>query len=403
MKSLLEIQNLSREEKEAYIRELSEQHIVVPYTVFAAMSDYPGHTISNKLFINLLPEFLYNYNRADASYGDTSGWLNDEYIQGYIYIKVESSEVYFLSREQINMLQYIVIDSDVLSEVGSYYRRVEDFYTVIINNIRPIVTSLSIDEFYPEEMGSRFCHNHMIPENSLSIEVDEHTSRFSGALWYEEIQKKTIILAGLGGIGSYVCFLLSRMQPTSMFIYDDDIVEAGNMSGQLYSSRDVGRTKVDSISDMVSSYANYNSVFAINSRFTADTEATDIMICGFDNMEARKTFFDRWVAHVESKEDKSNCLFIDGRLSAEYLQVYAITGDDVESILRYNHTALFSDEEADETVCSYKQTTYMANMIGSIIVNIFTNFVANQVAGAPIREIPYFTSYDGNSMQLKLE
>ena len=402
MKNILEIQNLSREEKEAYIRELLEQDISVPYTVFAAMSDYLGHTISNKLFINLLPKFFYHYRKGDALYGDTSEWLNDECIQGYIYIRAESSEVYFLSREQVNMLQYIDIDFGIMPECN-YFRRIEDFYTAFINRVRPIVTTLSIDEFYPEEMSSRFNRDYMIPENSLSIEIDEHTSRFSGALWYEEIQKKTIILAGLGGIGSYVCFLLSRMQPTSMFIYDDDIVEAGNMSGQLYSIRDVGRPKVDSISDMVSSYANYNSVFAINSRFTASTEATDIMICGFDNMEARKIFFNKWVAHVESKEDKSNCLFIDGRLSAEYLQVYAITGDDVESLLKYNHTALFSDDEADETICSYKQTTYMANMIGSIIVNIFTNFVANQVAGAPIREVPYFTSYDGNSMQLKLE
>lgn len=402
MKSILEIQNLSREEREAYLRELLEQDISVPYTVFAAMSDYLGHTISNKLFINLLPEFFYHYKKGDALYGDTSGWLNDECIQGYIYIRGESSEVYFLSREQVNMLQYIDIDSGIIPECN-YFRRIEDFYTAFINRVRLIITTLSIDEFYPEEMSSRFNRDYMIPENSLSTEIDEHTSRFSGALWYEEIQKKTIILAGLGGIGSYVCFLLSRMQPTSMFIYDDDIVEAGNMSGQLYSIRDVGRPKVDSISDMVSSYANYNSVFAINSRFTASTEATDIMICGFDNMEARKIFFDKWVAHVESKEDKSNCLFIDGRLSAEYLQVYAITGDDAESLLKYNHTALFSDDEADETICSYKQTTYMANMIGSIIVNIFTNFVANQVAGAPIREVPYFTSYDGNSMQLKLE
>ena len=402
MESLLEIQNLSREEKEAYIRELSEQHVSVPYAVFAAMSDYPGHTISNKLFIQLLPEFFYNYKKEEACCGDTSEWLNDEYIKGYIYIRIPSSEVYFLSQEQINIVQFI--DSNIITELyDNYYRRVEDFYTEFIINVRHVVTSLSTDEFHPEEMSSRFNRGYTITENSLSTEIDEHTSRFSGALWYEEIQKKTIILAGLGGIGSYVCFLLSRMQPTSMFIYDDDIVEAGNMSGQLYSIRDVGRPKVDSISDMVSSYANYNSVFAINSRFTANTEATDIMICGFDNMEARKIFFDKWVAHVESKEDKSNCLFIDGRLSAEYLQVYAITGDDVESLLKYNHTALFSDDEADETICSYKQTTYMANMIGSIIVNIFTNFVANQVAGAPIREVPYFTSYDGNSMQLKLE
>ena len=42
-----------------------------------------------------------------------------------------------------------------------------------------------------------------IPTNSGSLLVDESTSRFSSAIWYEAIQKKTIILAGVGGIGRF--------------------------------------------------------------------------------------------------------------------------------------------------------------------------------------------------------
>ena len=85
------------------------------------------------------------------------------------------------------------------------------------------------------------------------------------------------------------------------------------------------------------------------------------------------------------------------------LNICKYSVNDQGAINKYSENALFSDAEADETVCSYKQTTYMANMIGSLMVNVFTNFVANEVAGAPIRELPYLTSYDGNSMQLKIE
>lgn len=42
-----------------------------------------------------------------------------------------------------------------------------------------------------------------IPVNSQTITVDETTSRFSGAIWYEEIQKQTVTLAGIGGIGRF--------------------------------------------------------------------------------------------------------------------------------------------------------------------------------------------------------
>lgn len=244
-----------------------------------------------------------------------------------------------------------------------------------------------------------------IPSNSATLLVDEATSRFSSAIWYENIQKKTVILAGVGGIGSFVGFLLARMKPASMFIYDDDMVEAVNMSGQLYSQSDLGRFKVSALADMIRNYAGYSSVFAISERFTDESEASDIMICGFDNMAARKLFFDKWVNHVQSKpeEERKNCLFIDGRLAAEEFQVLCIKGDDEYNINRYNNEFLFSDAEADETICSYKQTTFCANMIASYMVNLFVNFCANQCGTLIDRDLPFLTTYNAETMYLKTE
>ena len=244
-----------------------------------------------------------------------------------------------------------------------------------------------------------------IPSNSATLLVDEATSRFSSAIWYENIQKKTVILAGVGGIGSYVGFLLARMKPASMFIYDDDIVEAVNMSGQLYGQSDLGRPKVSALAEMIRNYAGYSSVFAISERFTNESEASDIMICGFDNMTARKLFFNKWLSHVQSKpeEERKNCLFIDGRLAAEEFQVLCIKGDDEYNINRYNNEFLFSDAEADETICSYKQTTFCANMIASYMVNLFVNFCANQCEPLIDRDLPFLTTYNAETMYLKTE
>ena len=244
-----------------------------------------------------------------------------------------------------------------------------------------------------------------IPTNSATLLVDEATSRFSSAIWYENIQKKTVILAGVGGIGSYVGFLLARMKPASMFIYDDDMVEAVNMSGQLYGQSDLGRLKVSALADMIRNYAGYSSVFAISERFTNESEASDIMICGFDNMAARKLFFNKWLSHVQSKpeEERKNCLFIDGRLAAEEFQVLCIKGDDEYNINRYSNEYLFSDAEADETICSYKQTTFCANMIASYMVNLFVNFCANQCEPLIDRDLPFLTTYNAETMYLKTE
>lgn len=246
--------------------------------------------------------------------------------------------------------------------------------------------------------------NNVIPENSKSLLVDEATSRFSSAIWYEAIQKQVIMLAGCGGIGSYVSFLLARLKPVSLFMYDPDIVERANMSGQLYGAEDIGKYKVDALFDMIKNYSDYRSVFTHAERFTRESEATDIMICGFDNMEARKIFYSKWKNHVESKGDfKNECLFIDGRLAAEEFQILCIKGDDSINMERYEKEFLFTDSEAEETICSYKQTTFMANMIASTMVNLFVNFVANQCNPLIERDLPFYTRYNAETMYFKTE
>lgn len=352
--------------------------------------------ISNAMFYVMLHYATYDRISFDAVRMGKTFWLDHTEIKYWCAFRGNGGQInaLFLTQAQGELLHAVML-LDYL-DPDSFYAQL----SIIADGMLPV------EEYTPEELNNPLVKNFILPENSKSIEVFDNTSRFSGASWFEAIQKKKAIIAGLGGIGSYICFLLSRMQPTALYLFDDDIVEAVNMSGQLYCNADIGKYKVDAMADMMAQYASFHNVFAFRSKYTAERDTADIMICGFDNMEARKLFFDKWYAHVSAKEtteEKKQCLFIDGRLSAEYFQVFAITGDDVESQNNYHNNELFSDAEADETVCSYKQTTYMANMIGSVIVNVFTNFVANEVAGAPIRELPYLTTYDGNSMKFQVE
>jgi hypothetical protein len=233
--------------------------------------------------------------------------------------------------------------------------------------------------------------------------MDEATSRFSGTEWFNEIQKARIIVAGIGGIGSNLVFQLARMNPAALFMYDDDRVETANMSGQLYARADVGKTKVGAMYDMIQAYTNMQNIYAIPQRFTPTSEAGDIMICGFDNMEARKTFYEAWHNHVIMKpsDERKKCLFLDGRLSIDTLQVICLTGDDAMNQAIYKDSYLFNDADADATVCSMKQTTYLACMIGSVIVNLFTNWTANLLNPIIPYDLPFFTEYDAQNMIFK--
>ena len=243
-----------------------------------------------------------------------------------------------------------------------------------------------------------------IPANSNSILVSSTTSRFSSAVWYENIQSKTVTLAGLGGIGSYVAFLLSRMHPSTLILYDDDVVESANMSGQLYGREEIGLTKVAATRRNIENLSEYYSATTFAEKFTRDSEATDIMICGFDSMEARKTFFSKWKERVLGlpESERGRCLFIDGRLAAESLQIFCIKGDDSFNMNKYEDKYLFSDYEADETICSYKQTSFMANMIASLMVNLFVNFCANEENPLIPRDLPFYTEYTAETMYFKV-
>ena len=262
--------------------------------------------------------------------------------------------------------------------------------------------SAEVTESAPEPIPEETVPD-QIPENSPSILVEETTSRFSDAIWYNNVMSKHVVLAGLGGIGSYVAFLLGRLHVAILDMYDDDRVEEANMSGQLYNRNDCGIAKTAAMQYMLSNYASYYNAYSREMRFTDETPPRNIMICGFDSMESRRVFYHSWKGLVASlpENEKKTCLFIDGRLAAENFQVLCITGDDTASMVRYESDFLFSDDEADETICSYKQTTFMANMIGSIIVNLFVNFCANECDPLIPRDLPFLTEYSADTMYFK--
>ena len=241
-----------------------------------------------------------------------------------------------------------------------------------------------------------------IPENSKSLLVSDTTSRFSGAIWYDRIKQEEVILAGVGGIGSWCALLLGKLNVRQLVMYDFDTVESANIAGQFYGTHQIGTNKTAAVASSIRNYANFYDCLCRANRFVHTSPTSDVMICGFDNMAARKVFFEAWHNRVMGSSDKSKLLFIDGRLNAEEFQIFAIQGDDSNAIEKYRNEYLFDDSEVEETVCSYKQTSFMSNMIASYMVNIFVNFMANQCAPIIPRDVPFFTSYTADTMFTKM-
>lgn len=243
-----------------------------------------------------------------------------------------------------------------------------------------------------------------IQENSITLLQNDQTLRFSSADWFEKIKEQEVVLAGLGGIGSWCALLLSRLDIRYLTLYDDDTVDSVNLAGQFYRKNQIKAYKVSAISTAIHEYSNYYNCNACTKKFDISSAASRIMICGFDNMTARKVFYRRWLYNLNKYPSIANeCLFIDGRLSADTFQVLCIKGDDIYNRKRYEEKFLFDDSEADETICSFKQTSFMANMIASYMVNLFVNFISNLSNPDIEKSIPFFTEFDSNTLYCKQE
>jgi hypothetical protein len=214
-------------------------------------------------------------------------------------------------------------------------------------------------------------------------------SRFSAAPFVTD--PLDITLGGLGGVGAYVAFFLSRLRH-NLYCYEMDTVEDVNLDCQFFKYKDLGKPKVQAVFDMVSEYSN-ESLEALG-KYKAGSEVTNYCFAMFDNMEARKLMFEEWCWLPDRQ------IFIDTRLQAEEFQIMCVHKE--EHIQMYLDT-LRTDDEIPDLPCSYKQTGHYAAMVATQAVALFCNYLANQKhlidIGEEIREVPFFHTFNGLTWQ----
>lgn len=243
--------------------------------------------------------------------------------------------------------------------------------------------------------------------NPSLTETNVQTSRFSSAAWFNFVQRQVVMIAGAGGIGSWLAFMISRLGVRHISLVDDDYVERVNLAGQMFRSRDIGELKVVATNDVIKEFSEYSNVSLHTDRVGDNTDLPLITMCGFDNMVARQSTFRAYKRKLQSMErsgeDLSKALLIDGRLSAENLQVFCLPGNEEYYLEEYERKWLFDDSEAESVVCSYKQTSYCANLIASLMTNVFVNWCTNQCNPVIERAVPFMTEYEAEQMYLKVE
>lgn len=223
------------------------------------------------------------------------------------------------------------------------------------------------------------------------------TQRFSGAAWFEMLKCQHVNIIGLGGIGSWTSFAIGKLGTKSMSLIDPDVVSPENMAGQMHFDSLIGQSKVVSMRRVLDAFRVISWVGCYRERVTRHKVLSGHVISCLDNMESRREVYESWKRNVNSN---SKSVFIDGRLSAEMYQIICMESSEKENMERYEEQYLFSDAEAEEQICSYKQTAFMAMQIGGMIANVFVNKLC-QVYMQSERYAPFFMEYHGPLMTTK--
>jgi molybdopterin/thiamine biosynthesis adenylyltransferase len=218
--------------------------------------------------------------------------------------------------------------------------------------------------------------------------VEDKFTRFKDANWFEYLKYKRVIVGGAGGIGSWISLFLARIG-MHVYVYDNDTYEESNLAGQFVKHNDIGRAKTTALKYNISEFTN-QYVYEMYCDYDENSSVSSIMIGGFDNMKARKTFFENWVSVYGS--DK-NSILIDGRLAAQSYQIFCIQGGRQDQIDKYRSEYLFSDDEVAPLACTLKQTSHTAAGIASHMTGFLTNFATNVVLGEDITTVPFLFEY----------
>ena len=218
----------------------------------------------------------------------------------------------------------------------------------------------------------------------------EENFRFKGFNWFDKMRQVPITIGGVGGIGSYVSFLLSRADANSLTLFDMDRVERHNLGCQLFFTNSIHEYKTKASEQFIKEVANSSTQIYTGGEISPETSESEIdyfVFSCFDNFKARKILFNLWKNKLLKNPFSKNFIFIDGRLDGELLQIYCVTWDNYEL---YESTLNENNLVTMGTHCTMQQTSHVGAMIGSYMVSFFTNHLSNLVDGIDAREVPYF-------------
>lgn len=220
----------------------------------------------------------------------------------------------------------------------------------------------------------------------LEMQRDAALSR-QGDIIPFTIQDLSVLLIGVGGIGSNVAHMLASMGITDMTLIDPQDVALENTYPGWFRWGDVGSSKVRAVAYRLQEEfgVSDNIIYERDKFINLYAGSYDVVVVSTDSLTSRREAWEIYLAEGERQGKPLWNLWIDARMGGTNAEVYALTRDDPELISGYNKRLLGKDVEL---ACGMKAT---APLTKGVIPSMVAQAIYDVIQG---KQPAYCRMYD---------
>jgi len=188
----------------------------------------------------------------------------------------------------------------------------------------------------------------------------------------KKLSALSVAIVGCGAIGSYTTLTLTKMGIKKFSLWDPDSVELHNLANQFFTRDNIGLSKVKAVQMECLRHALEPVEIDVNERkYEGQPLDYDIIIALTDNIEGRSACF------KEAAKNLASVFYIDGRMTAEMVRVFAFSPKNYEVQQKYFNDYIEGVTNSDGP-CTAKAIVYNVNMAASLIASHVKKFVTGE-------------------------
>jgi len=193
--------------------------------------------------------------------------------------------------------------------------------------------------------------------------------RQKGIIPQEELDCTHMMIIGVGAGGRDLALSAAILGVSKITIIDPQYVEEVNLASQGYLEEDIGKSKVEATSALMRKLNSGIQITAIRERFNYShkkllNSKQNIVCSSVDSIKDRKFIYNI----IKNYAD----LWIDGRMSAEVIQVYSVYDDVTKD---FYPTTLFDQSEAYVGPCTGRSTNFVVKASTGIKLEMITQWM----------------------------